>query len=105
MITGSGSFSAWKRLRTWNCASWLLEALDEMGISPAAIAGGLWAPLSAARRPRESTGGLFATHLLRVLSNRPDVMSELLRARVGRFADLVLLGRGNPVPASARDLS
>ena len=58
---------------------------------------GLWAPLSAARRPRESTGGLFATHLLRVLSNRPDVMSELLRARVGRFADLVLLGRGNPV--------
>ena len=24
-------------------------------------------------------------------------MSELLRARVGRFADLVLLGRGNPV--------
>jgi NTE family protein len=37
------------------------------------------------------------THILRVLRNRSDVMSKLLRARVGRFADLVLRGRGNPV--------
>ena len=29
--------------------------------------------------------------------DRSDVMSKLLRARVGRFADLVLRGRGNPV--------
>jgi len=45
--------------------------------------------------PPESTGAPFANHLLRVLSNRSDVISELLPARVGR--DLVLLGRGNPV--------
>ncbi len=32
-----------------------------------------------------------------VLRNRTEVMGKLLRARVGRFADLVLRGRGNPV--------
>ena len=31
------------------------------------------------------------------LAHRSDVVSKLLRARVGRFADLVLRGCGNPV--------
>ena len=31
------------------------------------------------------------------LRNRREVMGKLLRARVGRFSDLVLHGRGNPV--------
>ena len=47
--------------------------------------------------PPESRGALFGIILLRVLSNRSDVMSKLLRVRVGRFAELVLLGRGNPM--------
>ena len=34
---------------------------------------------------------------LSVNYRRSDVMSKLWRARVGRFADLVLRGRGNPV--------
>jgi NTE family protein len=42
-------------------------------------------------------GRSIRTHILRVLRNRSDVMSKLLRARVGRFADPVLRGRGNPV--------
>jgi len=37
------------------------------------------------------------THVLKVLRNRSNVLGKLLRARVGRFADLVLRGRGNPV--------
>jgi NTE family protein len=36
-------------------------------------------------------------HILGVLRDRSNVMSKLLRARVGRFSDLVLRGRGNPV--------
>jgi NTE family protein len=36
-------------------------------------------------------GRAIRTHILRVLRNRSDVMGKLLRARVGRFADLVLL--------------
>ncbi len=36
-------------------------------------------------------------HVLRVLRNRSNVMGKLLGREFGRFADLVLRGRGNPV--------
>ena len=41
-------------------------------------------------------GRSIRTHILRVLRNRSDVMSKLLPARVGRFADPVRRGRDNP---------
>ena len=74
-----------------------LEALDELGIRPAAIAGTsmgavIGAAYSAGLEARSIRG-----HVLRVLRNRSDVTGKLLKARVGRFADLVLRGRGNPV--------
>lgn len=74
-----------------------LEALDELGIRPAAIAGTsmgavIGAAYAAGLEARDIRG-----HVLRVLRNRSDVMGKLLKARVGRFADLVLRGRGNPV--------
>ena len=74
-----------------------LEALDEMGIRPAAIAGTSMGAVVAAAYAAGIPGRAIRTHILRVLRNRSDVMSKLLRARVGRFADLVLRGRGNPV--------
>jgi NTE family protein len=74
-----------------------LEALDELGIRPAAIAGtSMGAVIGAAYAAGLEARGIRA-HVLRVLRNRSDVMGKLLRARVGRFADLVLRGRGNPV--------
>jgi NTE family protein len=74
-----------------------LEALDEMGISPVAIAGTSMGAIIGGAYAAGIEGRAIRTHILRVLSNRSDVMSKLLRARVGRFADLVLRGRGNPV--------
>lgn len=74
-----------------------LEALDEMGISPVAIAGTSMGAIIAGAYASGIAGRAIRNHILRVLSNRSDVMSKLLRARVGRFADLVLRGRGNPV--------
>jgi NTE family protein len=74
-----------------------LEALDEIGISPVAIAGTSMGAIIGAAYAAGIEGGAIRTHILRVLRNRSDVMSKLLRARVGRFADLVLRGRGNPV--------
>ena len=68
-----------------------LEALDEMGILWWRSRVRLWAPLSAARMPPESRGALFG-----ITYSRSDVMSKLLRARVGCLADLILRGRGNP---------
>ncbi len=74
-----------------------LEALDELGIRPSAIAGTsmgavIGAAYAAGMEARDIRG-----HVLKVLRNRSHVMGKLLRARVGRFADLVLRGRGNPV--------
>jgi NTE family protein len=74
-----------------------LEALDEMGISPVAIAGTSMGAIIGGAYAAGIEGRSIRAHILRVLRNRSDVMSKLLRARVGRFADLVLQGRGNPV--------
>jgi len=68
-----------------------------MGISPAAIAGTSVGAIVGGAYAAGIKGRAIWNHLLRVLSNRSDVMGKLLRARMGRFADLVLLGRGNPV--------
>jgi NTE family protein len=68
-----------------------------MGISPVAIAGTSMGAIIGGAYAAGIKGRAIRNHLLRVLSNRSDVMSKLLRARVGRFADLALRGRGNPV--------
>jgi NTE family protein len=74
-----------------------LEALDEMGVRPIAIAGTSMGAVVGAAYAAGIEARAIRTHILRVLRNRSDVMGKLLRARVGRFADLVLRGRGNPV--------
>jgi NTE family protein len=68
-----------------------------MGIRPVAIAGTSMGAGVGAAYAAGIEGRAIRTHILRVLRNRSDVTSKLLRARVGRFADLVLRGRGNPV--------
>jgi NTE family protein len=74
-----------------------LEALDELGIRPTAIAGTSMGAVVGSAYAAGLEARAIRTHVLRVLRNRSDVVSKLLRARVGRFADLVLRGRGNPV--------
>jgi NTE family protein len=74
-----------------------LEALDEMKIRPVAIAGTSMGAVIACAYAVGIEARAIRTHILRVLRNRSDVMSKLLKARVGRFADLVLRGHGNPV--------
>ncbi|HKN28120.1 MAG TPA: patatin-like phospholipase family protein [Roseiarcus sp.] len=74
-----------------------LEALDELGIRPAAIAGTSMGAVIGAAYAAGLEARIIRSHILRVLRKRSDVIGKLLRARVGRFADLVLRGRGNPV--------
>jgi NTE family protein len=74
-----------------------LEALDEMGIRPIAVAGTSMGAVIGAAYAAGLGARVIRAHLMRVLRNRSDVMGKLLRARVGRFSDLVLRGRGNPV--------
>lgn len=74
-----------------------LEALDELGVKPAAIAGTSMGAVIGAAYAAGLEARTVRSHILRVLRNRSNVIGKLLRARVGRFADLVLRGRGNPV--------
>ncbi len=74
-----------------------LEALDELGIRPVAIAGTSMGAVIGAAYAAGLEAHDIRAHVLRVLRNRSNVMGKLLRARVGRFAELVLRGRGNPV--------
>jgi NTE family protein len=74
-----------------------LEACEELGIHPVAISGTsigaiVGATFAAGLQARE-----IHAHILSSMRSRSKVMSNLLRARVGRFSDLVLKGVGNPV--------
>jgi NTE family protein len=75
----------------------VLEALDELGVAPAAIAGTSIGAMIGAAYAAGMSGRDIRAYVLGVLRNRGEVMGKLLRARVGRFSDLVLHGRGNPV--------
>jgi NTE family protein len=74
-----------------------LEALDELGIRPAAIAGTSMGAVIGAAYASGMEAREIRAHILKILRKRSNVLGKLLRARVGRFADLVLRGRGNPV--------
>jgi NTE family protein len=75
----------------------VLEALDELGVTPAAIAGTSIGAMIGAAYAAGMTGRDIRAYVLGALRNRGEVMGKLLRARVGRFSDLVLHVRGNPV--------
>ena len=47
--------------------------------------------------PRESKPADLRAHTLAVMRKRSEVMGKLLKARVGRFTDIVLRGLANPV--------
>jgi len=74
-----------------------LEGLDELGIKPVAIAGTSIGAIIGAAYAAGIDGRKLHAHVDGILKNRAEVMSKLLRARVGRFTDLVLRGGGNPV--------
>ncbi len=76
----------------------VLEALDEAGITPMAIAGtsigAIIGAVYASGMPAREIRG----HVTRSFRDRTEVMAKLFRARTGRFADLFSGGRlGNPV--------
>src|ERR1700691_976006 len=75
----------------------LLEALDELGVAPTAIAGTSIGAVIGAGYAAGMSGKDIRAYALGSLRNRSTLMRKLLRARVGRFSDLVLRGRGNPV--------
>jgi NTE family protein len=82
----------------------VLEALDEMGVSPVAIAGCSIGAVIGAAFAAGISGKDIRAHVLALLRNRGDLMARLLRARVGRLSDLFTRGLSNPVLIDAEIL-
>lgn len=75
----------------------VLEALDDLGLRPAEIAGCSMGALIGACYASGLSGREIREFLSGVLANKTEVLRRLLGARVGRFADLLRGGVHNPV--------
>ncbi len=80
----------------------VLEALDELGVRPSAISGTSIGAIIGAAYAAGMSGAELHAHARIALRNRSQVMTNLLRARVGRFSDLLFRGGGNPVLLDAQ---
>ena len=79
----------------------LLEALDDLGLRPAAITGTSMGAVIGGAYAAGLSGRELRSHLLRVFGRRHRVMALLLEARVGRFTAVLRGGLGNPVMVDA----
>jgi NTE family protein len=75
----------------------VLEAFDELGLRPAALSGTSIGAIIGAAYAAGIEAGQLRAHALAVLRNPSEVMAKLLKARVGRFTDIVLRGLANPM--------
>lgn len=73
----------------------VLEALDELGVKPAAISGCSIGAIIGAAYAAGLSGAALREHVLASFRDRPRVVAKLLDARIGKLADLVR-GLGNP---------
>jgi NTE family protein len=78
----------------------VLEAFDELGLKPVAIAGTSIGAMIGAAYAAGMTGSAIRAHALDVVRDRATLMAALIGARAGRLAD-VLAGFGNPLLVDA----
>lgn len=75
----------------------VLEALDELGLKPALIAGSSMGAIVGAAYAAGLSGRDLRAHVEASFRDRARVIARLLEARVGKIADLWRGGLGNPV--------
>ena len=81
----------------------MLEALDELGLKPVAIAGTSMGAILGAAYAAGNSGRELRSHMLNTFRNRGQVAAKLIETRVGRFADF-FGGLGNPVMVDGEKL-
>lgn len=74
----------------------MIEALDELGVVPAAIAGTSMGAIFGAALASGFSGKEIREATMATLRDRRAVLAKLMEARAGRLADL-LTGFGNPM--------
>jgi len=72
----------------------VLEALDEMGVKPVAIAGASIGAMIGAAYAAGMSGREIRRHVTHILLDRPSAMRRLIAARAGGLADLLAIGLG-----------
>jgi NTE family protein len=73
----------------------VIEALDEMGVRPTAIAGTSIGALIGAAYAAGLSGKEIRRHVIALAHNRTEVMRRLFVARAGTFANLFNIGFGS----------
>ena len=73
----------------------VLEALDEMGVKPAAIAGTSIGALVGAAYAAGMSGKEMRRYVIALAHDRGEIMRRLIAARAGTFADLFTGGFGS----------
>jgi NTE family protein len=81
-----------------------LEAFDDLGLRPHAIAGASIGAILGAGYGAGFSARAIRQHLLRSFRDRPEVMAKLFRTRVGRVQDLFSGGLGNPLLVDAEKI-
>jgi NTE family protein len=75
----------------------MLEALDEMGVRPAAVAGASFGALIGACYAAGMTGKAIRRHVIRLAHDRGGILSRLASARAAPLAQWLTAPFGNPV--------
>jgi NTE family protein len=79
----------------------VIEALDEMGVKPAAIAGSSIGAVIGAGYAAGMTGRAMRRHLLPLAHNRAEVLRRVMAARAVGWSDILGAGFGNPLVVDA----
>jgi len=79
----------------------VIEALDEMGVKPVAVAGTSIGALVGAAYAAAMPGKDIRRHVLALAHNRGETMRRIIQARAGSFADLLSGGFGQATQIDA----
>jgi len=82
----------------------VLEAIDDLNLRPAAIAGTSIGALIGAAYASGMTGKAIRRHVIALAHDRADVFRRLIAARAGTFANLFAVGSGRATLIDAEKL-
>src|SRR4029453_16664822 len=72
----------------------VLEALDELGVRPQALAGSSFGAVMAAAYAAGMSGRDLRRHVIALAHNRAEILRRLISARAGGFKDMFAAGLG-----------
>ena len=75
----------------------VIEALDEMGVRPAAIAGSSIGAVIGAGYAAGLSGRAMRRHLIAIAHNRGEVLRRVMAARAVAWSEILGAGFGNPL--------